>query len=78
MLPLSFGNYSKLVNDPTLSLSHLSGDLKLTFNSSLFILFVIIGSNYMSELFPVQTQGFLGENMLIETRTWVLHVVTLC
>ena len=65
MLPLSFGNYSKLVNDPTLSLSHLSSDLEANLPiSSLFILFVIIGGNYMSELFPCRLQGFLGENML--------------
>lgn len=65
MLPLSFGKYSKLVDDPTLSLSHLSSDLEANLPiSSLFILFVIIGGNYMSELFPCRLQGFLGKNML--------------
>ena len=65
MQPLSFGSYSKLVDDPTLSLSHLSRDLEANLPiSSLFILFVIIGGNYMSELFPCRLQGFLGKNML--------------
>lgn len=64
-MPLTFGNYNGLVNNPTWSLSNLSSDLEANLPiSSLFILFVIIGGNYMSQLFPCRLQGFLDESML--------------
>ena len=65
MIALPFGNYKSTTNDPTLSLSHLSKDLEANLPiSSLFILFVIIGGNYMSELFPCRLQTFLSKDML--------------
>lgn len=65
MIPISFDVYSNDRNDPILSLVNLNQDLKANLPiSSLFILFVIIGGNYMSQLFPCRLQTVLEKNML--------------
>lgn len=64
MLPLSFDSYNSGRNDPIISLWNVSRDLKANLPiSSLFILFVIVGGNYISQLFPCRLQSFLEGNM---------------
>lgn len=65
MQPLSFDSYRANNGDPALSFGNLSRDIKANLPiSSLFILFVIIGGNFMSPLFPCRLQGILEKNML--------------
>lgn len=61
---LPFDEYKKDRDDPALSLINASRDLKANLPiSSLFILFVLIGGNYISPLFPCRLQNFLDTNM---------------
>lgn len=64
MFPLDFGAYNGRGTNPTLSLTNISQDIKANLPiSSLFILFVIVGGNYISQLFPCGLQTFLERNM---------------
>jgi hypothetical protein len=64
MFPLAFDAYDGRRNNPTISLTNVSQDLKANLPiSSLFILFIIVGGNYISQLFPCGLQTFLERNM---------------
>lgn len=63
-MSLQYDVYTRSRDDPAISLVNATRDLKANLPiSSLFILFVLIGGNYISPLFPCGLQDFLDKNM---------------